>query len=129
MKHSHPSNRSFGIAVVVLLAVIASIAGFVFDHPLPVLYIWSAGFLLAALMVPSLLMPLNRIWGRIAIRLGIINNHLILGAILYGVFTPIALLFRIMNRDAMHRTLEPSADSYFTQVHRQTDAETWQDLF
>ena len=42
-------------------------------------------FLVLAILVPVALMPLNRLWGMIAIRLAVVNNHLVLGLFFYLV--------------------------------------------
>jgi hypothetical protein len=52
--------------------------------------------------------------------IGWVVSHLILAAIYYGVFTTVALVFRLARRDALQRRLEPSAPTYW-QPRDQTD--------
>ncbi len=129
MKPFIPSNRAFGIGVAAILALIALIITFLFDGAAPGLFISAGLFLLLALTFPAWLMPFNRLWGLLAIRLGKINNALILGLILYVFITPIALIMRLLARDPMHRSFDPKAESYLTPVFRQTNEETCKDLF
>ncbi len=39
----------------------------------------------------------------------------------YGLFTPVALIFRIMGRDALDRRFEPDAATYWTKRKPVTD--------
>ena len=52
--------------------------------------------------------------------IGWVVSHLILAVIYYGVFTTVALVFRLVRRDALQRRLEPSAPTYW-QPKGQTD--------
>ena len=40
-------------------------------------------------------------------------SHLALGLIYYGIFTPVAWLFRAIGRDAMTRTFDRAAPTYW----------------
>jgi hypothetical protein len=41
-------------------------------------------------------------------------SHLLLGCVFYCVFTPLALFFKLIGRDALGRTLRREQDSYWT---------------
>jgi hypothetical protein len=45
--------------------------------------------------------------------IGFVVSHLALAIIYYLVFTPVALVFRLMGRDALRRKLDPQAKSYW----------------
>jgi hypothetical protein len=45
--------------------------------------------------------------------IGWLVSQLVLGAIYFGVFTPIALVFRLLGRDALQRRFEPEASTYW----------------
>jgi hypothetical protein len=55
----------------------------------------------------------------VAVPLGIVLSTIVLALIYYGMFTPVALLFRVMGRDKLKRRLDPQARSYW--VERKTD--------
>ena len=84
---------------------------------------WSPGTgCLAALAVGLGLMGVLRpLWMRAPYRvslavtfpIGWVVSHLILAVIYYGVFTAVALVFRLVRRDALQRRLEPSAPTYW----------------
>jgi hypothetical protein len=45
--------------------------------------------------------------------IGLVVSHLALAIIYYLVFTPVALLFRLIGRDALHRKFDRRAESYW----------------
>jgi hypothetical protein len=45
--------------------------------------------------------------------LGFVLFPLLIGLIYYGVFTPMGLLFRLLGRDAMSRSFDPKARTYW----------------
>ena len=48
-------------------------------------------------------------------------SHLILGAIFYGLFTPLGLILRMTGYDPMSRKLQPEAASYWIERPRSGD--------
>jgi Saxitoxin biosynthesis operon protein SxtJ len=49
--------------------------------------------------------------------IGFVVSHLALAAIYYLVFTPVALFFRLMGRDALNRKFDRRADSYWEEYN------------
>jgi hypothetical protein len=66
------------------------------------------------LAFPSLIRPVFVAWMVLAFPIGWTVSRLILATIYYGLFTPMALAFRLIGRDALDRTRRPSADSYWS---------------
>lgn len=58
-------------------------------------------FFLTSLLKAELLLPLNKLWMKIGILLGIIVSPIVLGVIFFGLITPYGLIMRIMGRDEM----------------------------
>ncbi len=73
----------------------------------------SAAFLLAALLAPKVLTPLNRAWMAFALLLHKVTSPIILGVLFFVLFTPVALFMRLAKRDLMKRRFEPGAGSYW----------------
>ena len=48
-----------------------------------------------------------------AIPIGMVIGELVVAMIYFGVFMPVALLFRLVGRDALQREFDPSATSYW----------------
>ena len=85
-------------------------------------YLWIAALTVGpiGLLVPALMRPIYVTWMVAAFPIGWTVSHLLLGAIYYGVFTPIGLLLRAAGNDPMKRKLEPEAPTYWTE-HRTGD--------
>ena len=86
-------------------------------------------FLAAALTVPNILLPLNRVWRVVARGLGYANNYILLGLFYYLFIVPTGVIFRILRRDPMDRFFDTKAKSYWTSIERQGNAEAFRDLF
>jgi hypothetical protein len=56
-----------------------------------------------------------------AFPIGFVVSHVILGVIYFGLFTPIALFFRITGRDALERAYAPQAATYWVPRTPVTD--------
>ena len=115
MKEALPTNRSFGwtfTAVFTLVGVYSlSRQG--------TLYPWMfglAGVTAAVTMVGAdWLAPLNRAWMKFGGLLHRVVSPIVLGVIFYGVFTPVALVMRLLGRDAMQRQFKPDAPTYWVE--------------
>lgn len=110
-------DRSFGTVFTVFFAVVAVWP--VIRHR-PILW-WalpvSGGFLLVTLVQPSLLHPLNWVWTRLAVLLNGVVTPLIMGLLFFGVFTPMAVLFRLQGKDSLRLRRDPDARSYWLDRH------------
>lgn len=51
----------------------------------------------------------------LAIPIGMVVGELMLILLYAGVFLPIGMLFRVLGRDALHRKLDPSATSHWSE--------------
>ena len=107
------SNRSFGLvfaAVFLIIALFPLISGGAFRW-------WSAALAFAfgttALMMPTLLHPLNRAWTRLGVLLHRVVSPIILGFMFYAVVTPIGLLMRALGKDPLRLRFDGDASSYW----------------
>lgn len=69
------------------------------------------GFL--AWLKPQWLKPLFLGLSVIAYPIGRVVGELSVICIFFGIFTPLALVFRLMGRDSLNRKWDPSANSYW----------------
>jgi len=67
---------------------------------------------LPAVVWPAMLRPVYTLWMRVGAVLGWVNTRIILSLGFYFVFTPIAMMMRVLGKDPLHRGLEPQAKSY-----------------
>ena len=69
----------------------------------------AALFLCLAVVRPASLAPLNRLWFRLGLLLHRIANPVVMGVLLYLVFTPVGLVCRARGMDLLNRKLDPGA--------------------
>jgi hypothetical protein len=107
------SDRAFGIVFTVVFALIGL-------WPLPwgnSVRWWALGiavvFLLAALINPKTLAPLNRAWMRFGLLLHKIVNPVIMGLVFFLTVTPTALIMRALGKDPLRRRLDKEATTYW----------------
>ena len=79
--------------------------------------VWTAiavAFLVVGFLLPKLMriIYVGSLYATFPI--GWAMSHVILAVVFYGLFTPIALVFRLNGRDSLRRKFDPSADSYWT---------------
>lgn len=108
------SNRSFGIVFCVFFAILAAIQIYI-DHLIAaaVLVGLSTLFLIVAFLIPKLLAPLNFAWTKFGLLLHMIINPIVLGAMFFGICTPMGFLMRTFGSDPLQRHMEPDADTYW----------------
>ena len=97
-----PSNRKFGFFFTFAFAVAATY--FYFAENI----VWTYSFIVATLMFllitlvkSDTLLPLNKLWMRFGLLLGMIISPIVLGIIFFGLFTPIATLMCLRGRDEL----------------------------
>lgn len=108
-----PSDRSFGWTFAVVFALVSAWALWR-GHAW---WTWTGGaaaaFAAVAVAVPRVLRPLNVVWMKFGALLHRFVSPVILGAIYFLVFTPVALVMRAAGRDALERRFEAGRRSYW----------------
>ena len=89
--------------------------------------LWVMGALcgLAALLVPTALGPLYVALTAISLPIGFVVSHVVVAIVFYGMFTPVALIFRLMRRDALDRHFDPGAGTYWVPRRPVKNAERY----
>jgi len=107
MKSTLPSNRSFGWTFTGIFII-----GTIF-------YPWAVALAaltaLVTLTRERWLTPLNRAWMAFGELLGRVVSPVVLGAIFFGVFTPVGVVMRFFGRDAMCRRFDAAAKTYWVK--------------
>ena len=107
------SNRSFGLVFAAVFAIIGL---------LPVLFgrtprLWALGvaglFLAAALFLPRVLTPLNRLWFKLGLLLHRVVSPVAMGIVFFGVITPMALVMRLLGKDPLRLRFDRDAPTYW----------------
>ena len=85
------------------------------DNPSAALWLLGIGVLVggAGLVRPRLVRPIFVGWMCLAFPIGWVVSHVVLAVLFYGLFTPIALAFRLVGRDALALRRPSGQDSYW----------------
>ena len=97
-----PSNKKFGYFFTLVFGLLA--VYFYTKELISWSYIMllaSAVFLFFSITKAEILLPLNKLWMRFGLILSMIVSPIVLGAIFFGLFTPIALVMRLSGRDEL----------------------------
>jgi hypothetical protein len=123
------SDRTFGLVMAGALALVALLNGWHHGRMWP----WEAAlavlFLLAALLKPALLHPLNRLWMKLGLLLHKIVNPIVMGLLFYGTIWPTGAIMRMRGRDLLRLRREPASDSYWIARPPGPLPETMRDQF
>jgi hypothetical protein len=107
------SDRSFGFVMAGAFVVVSLLNFWHAGRIWP----WTTGlaalFLLAALLRPAVLNPLNRIWLKFGLLLHRIVNPVIMALLFYGTVLPTGLVMRAMGKDLLRLKRDPDAASYW----------------
>jgi len=109
------SNRSFGLVFAVVFALLALAPLIGGNLPNWWLAAIAAAFLGAALLVPSILRPLNIVWQKFGAILHAIVNPLTMGILFYVTVTPTALIMRAFGKVPLHLKFDSKADTYWIE--------------
>ena len=111
-----PSNRKFGFFFTFVFA--AAAAYFFYAANITWTYVFVTAvliFLLITLIKSDALLPLNKLWMRFGLLLGMIVSPIVLGVIFFGLFTPIAMLMRLSGRDELRLKFSQKASHWITR--------------
>lgn len=110
---SLPSDRSFGLTFTVVFTLVG---GWMLWKANPYAFAAlgaAAAFLLAALLSPRILHPLNVAWMRLGYLLNRVVSPIVMGVIFFGLLSPIAAVMRLRGRDVLQRRFDRARSSYW----------------
>ena len=111
-----PSNRKFGFFFTFVFA--AAAAYFYYAANVSWAYVFIAAtliFLIITLVKSAALLPLNKLWMRFGLLIGMIVSPIVLGTIFFGLFTPIAMLMRLSGRDELRLKFTQKASHWISR--------------
>ena len=97
-----PSNSKFGNFFTFVFGLAA--AYFYINDSISWAYFMTLGsviFLIITIVKADILLPLNKLWIRFGLLLGMIVSPVVLGVIFFGMFTPIAFFMGMSGRDEL----------------------------
>ena len=111
-----PSNRKFGFFFTFIFVVTSAYFYYSANEIWAYLFMAKALiFLLITLIKSDALIPLNKLWMRFGLLLGMIVSPIVLGIIFFGLFTPIAMLMRLSGRDELRLKFSPEVSHWITR--------------
>jgi polyferredoxin len=125
-----PSNKKFGFFFSIIFVLISTY--FFIDNKLTTTYIFfvlSVLFFATTLIKSDLLLPLNKLWMRLGLLLGMIVSPIVLGIIFYGLFTPIGILMRISGRDELRLKYKDKPSHWILRESQEEDINTFKQQF
>lgn len=107
------SDRGFGIVFTVVSAIVGLWPLLSGENPRNWALAAAGFFLLATLVRPSVLAPLNWVWTRFGLVLHKVTNPIIMGVVFFGTVMPIGLIMRGLGKDPLSRKLDRQARTYW----------------
>ena len=107
------SDRSFGLVFAGVFALLAAYNWWHARAAWPLYLAVAFAFLALALLRPNVLSPLNRVWTKLGLVLGMIVSPIVLGLLFFLVVTPVGLLMRLMGKDPLRLRRDSGAGSYW----------------
>ena len=97
-----PSNKKFGFFFSSIFLIISIY--FAYKDNALIAYIFAILvilFVAITLLKADILLPLNKLWMRFGLLLGIIISPIVLGIIFFCLFAPTAIVMRLIGRDEL----------------------------
>lgn len=113
--------REFGLLTGAVFAVLFGLLLPWLKHKPSPWWPWAIALLLGlpALLKPSVLGPVYRVWMKLGHVLGWVNSRIILGIVFYGLFTPMGWLMRRFGKNPLDAHERGAAsNSYRIEVKR-----------
>ena len=108
--------RVFGLSAVAASAVLAAVLVLLWGVALFwAMIVLTAGvaILLCSILSARMARAIYLVLTIVAMPIGMVVSFILLAAVYFLLFTPIALVFRLIGRDALRRSFDPAAGSYW----------------
>jgi hypothetical protein len=120
-KPKQPSNRKFGLLIGGIVIFIGCLRAYFYDDfgPMTITLVSvGAAMMIAGVLWPRGLAPLNYIWSKIGLMLHKLTNPLFLLAMYLFAIVPTGLIMRLLRADPMSRRIG-SCESYWVKRTRE----------
>ena len=113
------SIRNFGLVFFVVFLIVALLP---LKHDEDV-RLWSLGlsiiFFILGILNSKLLTPLNKLWFKFGIFLGVIVSPIVMGIVYFIVVTPIGMLMRFLGKDLLNTRKVKNTTTYWIKRDKQ----------
>jgi predicted membrane metal-binding protein len=108
-----PRDRSFGLTFAIILGIVGAWMLWKASRYAPAVLAVAGAFLLLGLAIPRVLHPLNVAWMWLGGLLNRIVSPIVMGAIFFGLLTPLAAVLRLRGRDVLQRRFDSARATYW----------------
>lgn len=125
---SNISTKDLRVFLTIWAGIFLAIALFplLTEHTPRLWALLACAITLALLAFPRAITPIYRLWILLGEGIGFVISRTILGVLFFGVFTPIAVFFRLIGRDVLCQKPRKSATSYFIERTQQPQSMKYQ---
>lgn len=127
--NKNPSAKElikFGATFLGGMAVIGLLYYFVFHNEPLAKGLWVAGGVVFALsFIPPVARVLYIFWMGLGITMGLVTSPIILALVFLLLVTPVGLIFKLIQRDAMKRKMDKGAATYWEEYKETEDPATY----
>jgi len=123
------SDRTFGLVMAAALALVSLVNGWHHGRLWPWTSVATLLFAAAALLRPSSLRVLNRLWMKLGLLMHKVVNPVVMGLLFYGTILPTGLVMRLRGSDLLRLKREPKAETYWIVRPPGPSPETMRDQF
>ena len=125
-----PSNRKLGFFFTAVFTFISLYFFYQASNQIASIFLIIATvFLAMTLFKAEGLLPLNKLWMRFGLLLGMIISPIVLGILFFGLFTPISLVTRLFGRDELRLKLAKRESHWKKRSVDQIQTETFKNQF
>ncbi|MDQ7064953.1 MAG: SxtJ family membrane protein [candidate division KSB1 bacterium] len=110
---SRSDLRKFGITIGIALGLLAALAYYKQNPILLPLAGVAAAFLLAGLLLPTILRPVHRYWMTFAVTMGYMMTRVLLTLFFLIAFVPSGIVLRLLRLDVLKQKYDPNATTYW----------------
>ena len=111
-----PSNKKFGFFFAFVFFIISTYFLYSLNPTWTCIFAGTSFvFFVISVTKADILLPLNKIWMRFGLLLGMLISPIILGIIFFGLFTPISIFIRLIGRDELRLKLNNKTSHW---IHR-----------
>ena len=124
-----PSNKKFGFFLSVVFLIASLYFWYLGNFVITYIFLFiTIAFFTITIIKASILLPINKLWMRFGLMLGMIVSPIILGIIFFGMFTPIALFLRLIGRDELRLSLRGKSSNWINK-DKSPDSESFKYQF
>lgn len=122
--------RKFSLTIGVFLLLIAGFLIWKQRPSFPYFAYAGGSFALLGLILPILLKPIYKLWMSFAVVVGFIMTRVILTILYFGMFTPIALVAKLLGKDLLDERWNKNATTYWVKRPQTTfDPKSAENMF